>query len=272
MMKQCNFIILILVFQLNLWADDVTEKASGGFVLVELFTSQGCSSCPPADELLSRLALEPPYKNKIIPLAFHVDYWDQLGWKDPFSHHHWTIRQQRYAQMFQSDSIYTPQMVVDGRYQWVGSDEEKVRYMWDTALKEPDEAVLDVVVSASSENERHLIINVYAKLNDDAIKDGIELFTALYENGMDTVVPHGENSGKTLHEDFVVRQLFKESVTFINGNVYEKSIELDVDKEWDLAKMGTAAYLQRFGTRTILGVAHKPVIPSNQVNRIPIEK
>src|SRR5438045_8210665 len=88
-------------------------------VVVELFTSQGCSSCPPADALISELSKK---QGQVIPLAFHVDYWDNAYWRDPFSSHEWTERQMMYARTFKLNSAYTPQMVVNGTKQFVGSN------------------------------------------------------------------------------------------------------------------------------------------------------
>src|SRR5882724_13421492 len=94
-------------------------------VLVELFTSEGCSSCPPADLLLQRLQKTQPLKGiQVISLSEHVDYWNQLGWTDPFSSSFFSERQRRYAETFRGDGVYTPQMVVDGRAQLVGSDSQ----------------------------------------------------------------------------------------------------------------------------------------------------
>src|SRR6266850_1327817 len=97
-------------------------------VVVELFTSEGCSSCPPADDLLTALAKEQPIAGvQVIPLGMHVTYWDQLGWKDPASLGSATARQQDYGRVFGSDRIYTPQAVIDGRDELVGSDEGGVK-------------------------------------------------------------------------------------------------------------------------------------------------
>src|SRR5688500_5386821 len=97
------------------------NKAGKQYVLVELFTSEGCSSCPPADKVLARLESEQPVKDvEIVPLALHVDYWNYLGWRDEFSSNAFSQRQNGYAKRFKLDSIYTPQMVVDGQKQFTG--------------------------------------------------------------------------------------------------------------------------------------------------------
>jgi hypothetical protein len=96
-----------------------------GAVLIELFTSEGCSSCPPADRLLEKLAAE--NNDKVYVLSFHVDYWNYIGWKDPFSQARFSQRQRNYARQFSLESIYTPQMVVNGVAEFVGSDEQKLR-------------------------------------------------------------------------------------------------------------------------------------------------
>ncbi len=95
-------------------------------VVVELFTSEGCSSCPPADDLLSRMVQQQPIANvEVIALEEHVDYWNELGWVDPFSSREWTARQQVYAGVLGNGNAYTPQMVVDGKTEFVGSQSKK---------------------------------------------------------------------------------------------------------------------------------------------------
>src|SRR5260370_2452132 len=101
-------------------------------LVVELFTSQGCSSCPPADALLAGLASRP----EVLALSFHVDYWDRLGWKDPFSSPEATRRQHRYAELLGTGTVYTPQIIVDGRWQAVGSDPGEVERALDAAPRD----------------------------------------------------------------------------------------------------------------------------------------
>jgi hypothetical protein len=112
-------------------------------IVVELFTSEGCSSCPPADALLTELASRP----EVLALSFHVDYWDRLGWKDPFSSPAATLRQQRYAELLGLATVYTPQIVIDGKWQAVGSDRGEVERALDSARRSregvPVELALD---------------------------------------------------------------------------------------------------------------------------------
>ena len=110
-------------------------------IVVELFTSEGCSSCPPADALLAELASRPD----VLALSFHVDYWDRLGWKDPFSSAAATDRQRNYANLLRTGTVYTPQIVVDGRWQAVGSDRDEVEQAIGSAHR--SEAMLPVALA-----------------------------------------------------------------------------------------------------------------------------
>ena len=122
-------------------------SADRGPVVIELFTSQGCSSCPPADRLLSRLAEEPAYRGRVVPLAFHVDYWDYIGWRDPFSSPRWSERQRDYGRSLGLGTVYTPQLVIDGRSECVGSQEGDVRREIARALATPAAGRVELSVS-----------------------------------------------------------------------------------------------------------------------------
>src|ERR1700759_1790171 len=121
-----------------------------GFALVELFTSEGCSSCPPADEAVGRLN---GWKKNVYILSFHVDYWNYLGWKDMFSNSAYSARQQNYGDLFHLNSIYTPQIVVNGNVQFVGSDETKLRATIENDLKEIPKAELQLKIQAGNNNQ-----------------------------------------------------------------------------------------------------------------------
>ncbi len=167
-------------------------------VVVELFTSQGCSSCPPADALLAMLDNDP----NVIVLSEHVDYWNHLGWRDPFSSSAFSMRQQRYARMFNQDGPYTPQMVVDGRAQFVGSDARQAR----TAIARAGKAS-KVAVTLWKEGDR-VRVSV-AALPADGKARNAELWVALVRPEGAADVPRGENAGRTLRHVAIVRSLTK---------------------------------------------------------------
>lgn len=172
-------------------------------VLVELFTSEGCSSCPPADTLLARLLHEQPFDGaQIIALGEHVDYWDGLGWHDRFSSAQFTARQTQYSARFHLDSIYTPQMVVDGAAQFVGNDQGQAR----RSIAEASRAVkLPLVISAVEIEGRKFSASVSAA---SAGAEG-EVFAALVDPMDTTDVRNGENGGRRLNHVSVVRTLVR---------------------------------------------------------------
>jgi len=173
---------------LLLWLAASGAGAATMPVVVELFTSQGCSSCPPADQLLGELAKRPD----VIALAYHVDYWDQLGWHDRFSSSDATGRQRAYARKLGADNIYTPQMVVDGTLDLVGSDRSQVM----AALKGRREGVAPAISQADGK----LKIDVPAG-------EGGEVTLVAYSREAETKVARGENAGKSLKEYDIVRAI-----------------------------------------------------------------
>jgi len=164
-------------------------------VVIELFTSQGCSSCPPAEQLLGKLAHAGTVGNRTVaPLAFHVDYWDDLGWKDPFSLPAWTQRQQSYARALGDDRVYTPELVVAGTAGMVGSQWARVEASLMGAPKQQPVAAKATWGAAS--------LTVTATAPADA-----DVLVAVWENAALTKVAHGENAGETLGGERVVRRL-----------------------------------------------------------------
>jgi hypothetical protein len=159
-------------------------------VVVELFTSQGCSSCPPADALLGELA----QRKDVLPLAYHVDYWDRLGWKDPYSSAAATRRQRQYGDQFRLRAIYTPQIVVDGRAEMVGSDRRAVARAIQAAAPAP-RFDIDLVREAG---------DIRVHVGADAALAGARVQLVGYVRGRTTRVTAGENAGRTLAEANIV--------------------------------------------------------------------
>src|SRR5262245_48363920 len=144
-----------------------TAGPSPRVVVLELFTSQGCSSCPRADELLSRLGTDERTRALVVPLAFHVDYWNRIGWTDPFSSSEWSLRQADYCRSLRVDSPYTPQLVVDGQAEANGTDVRRVLGEIDAARERPPLARVRLSAQPAAD-ERTLVVDVEAEVVEGA--------------------------------------------------------------------------------------------------------
>ncbi|HEX3526160.1 MAG TPA: DUF1223 domain-containing protein [Thermoanaerobaculia bacterium] len=233
--------------------------AANGPVVLELFTSQGCSSCPPADQLLSKLGSDPKLAGRVIPLAFHVDYWDYIGWHDPFDAPRWSQRQQAYARAFHSNRIYTPQVVVDGHSECVGSEEGEVLRRVRDALAAPPPGRVTVALDPVTP-DGHLRVRVGAKVAKTVAQGELDLWVAVWETGLVTPVGAGENASRTLRNDFVVRRLEKAlALPGTAGAEHSGEIVLGIDKRWKTSALGVAAFLQDPATLQIYGAASQAV-------------
>ena len=205
--------------------------------LVELFSSEGCSSCPPAEALLRAQAASNP---SLLVLEFHVDYWNSLGWKDPFSAAEFSERQSRYAQWRGSDQIYTPQAIVDGQDAFVGSSPQK----------------LAAALGRANETKKPALV-VEAK--GDALGISLtdapagELWVAVTEAGLETKVRRGENEGKTLRHAPVVRLV--QNLGPHAGGSLARHVPLRFDPSWHRENLRIVAALQdpRTGRIVALG-------------------
>ena len=178
-----------------------SEDHKNQFVLIELFTSQGCSSCPPADALFAEYVKKQHNLGYVFALSFHVDYWDRLGWKDPFSNVLFTERQVSYQKVFSNTNIYTPQMVVNGKYELVGSDRTKL----DKVIGEALRASYDIVFTKLKVEFENDIASGDYEVMIPSDSDEVSIF--LVSLSETTVVKKGENRGKTLSSLNVVRQM-----------------------------------------------------------------
>jgi hypothetical protein len=175
-------------------------------VVVELFTSEGCSSCPPADALLSTLAWEQDVPGaEVIALGLHVTYWDDLGWKDPFSSRLATDRQQQYSRVFGEDRIYTPQIVVDGREEMVGSDAQAVR----AAILRQTRGPHTRIALEPHWDERGVTSRIVVPDLPTGVKESLDLLLFVTEGHLSTQVKRGENASRLLKHDAVVRGMVK---------------------------------------------------------------
>ncbi len=170
-------------------------------ILIELFTSQGCSSCPPADRVLAQLDQQPVPGIEFLVLSQHVDYWNRLGWKDPYSSAALTTRQQNYGRRFALDSVYTPQVVVHGQAQLVGNDGRRIAALAAELARQPQTPLVLTHLSRSGGRLRGQVEVVIPK--------NVALYAALAADPAPTAVPRGENSGRQLTHVAVVRQLVR---------------------------------------------------------------
>ncbi|KAL2483656.1 hypothetical protein Fot_45100 [Forsythia ovata] len=182
------------------------EERRGGPVVVELFSSQGCATSPEAEMLFSRLGrgdfnLELP----VILLAYHVDYWDYMGWKDPFGKSQWTVRQKAYVQALNLDSIFTPQIVVQGRAQCVGNDQDALLSCIASTTRVPGPAFQATFKRPTPES---LKVSLTGALRTK-VDQGANIMVALYESGLVTNCTNGANKDRVLANDFVVKRLEK---------------------------------------------------------------
>ncbi len=219
-------------------------------VLIELFTSEGCSSCPPADVLLSRLAKESVPGAQVIPLGLHVDYWDELGWKDPASMHAATDRQSNYARALGlGDRIYTPQVVVDGRHEMIGTDVAAIQRAITKALQQP-RASLTLAVGV--DGDALVVRATVTGLPAEAAKESVDAVLAVTEDDLTNVVKRGENSGRTLHHDAVVRALLPMGSIHADRDLTERAT---LKPEWRQDRLHAVVFLQGSKSQRIWGVA-----------------
>lgn len=216
-----------------------SEADAKPVLLLELFTSQGCSSCPPADALLREAKAR--WGEQVVPLAFHVDYWTYLGWRDPFSSSDWTKRQERYAAFEQSRRIYTPQLVVGGDQRLVGSRRGEV-------VGSIDRALATLTTTPVRLRGRFAGGGLKACVAGTSLPHaGAELYVAIFEDGLVTRIPRGENAGRTLRNDFVVR-----SLTRIDLNQGDR-IDIPTEPDWNTNSLGAVAFVQDANNGKIIG-------------------
>jgi hypothetical protein len=247
----------LLVLVALLQAAALSGEAPRAPVVVELFTSEGCSSCPPADVLLQKLAADASGV-PVIALGEHVDYWDHQGWKDRFSSAALTARQQVYGARFNVDSIYTPQMVVDGRAELVGSDAGAARRAIDRVSAQPHGVVRIALEPDRGSAPARLTATVNVS-NLPAISRGdrADVVVAITEDHLSSDVTRGENRGRVLKHAAVVRQL-----TAIGGAQAPTASALTgltIDPGWKRERLTVVAFVQERRSRAILASAAVPL-------------
>jgi hypothetical protein len=228
-------------------------------VVVELFTSEGCSSCPPADALLLELEHAQPVEGaKVIALEEHVDYWNHQGWTDPYSSADWTQRQVDYVTKFKGTEPYTPQMIIDGQTQTVGGRESEVKQAIQQAASQPQTEVTLTAATSSSDSAPQFTVHV-GKITGNSDRDSAEVWLAVSESGLGSSVNAGENAGKTLHHASVLRSLHKIGVAKSNADTaFEASPRVKLKSDWNRKNIQIIVLIQDKKSLHILGAAAVP--------------
>lgn len=223
-------------------------------VVVELFTSEGCSSCPPADQLLAKLETQQPIENaEILALEEHVDYWNQGGWVDPFSSDSATIRQYAYGRALGNGNAYTPQMVVDGQSEFVGSREGKARSAIEQAGARKKTEVT-VTADGSGKNGAPTLHIKAGALQNATPRDTAEVWMAITETGLHSSVKGGENAGEELRHAAVVRKLQKIGAVKNSGEIsFSAEQPIKLDSSWKRENTRVVVFVQERNSKKILG-------------------
>ena len=237
-------------------AEAGSSNASGSPVLMELFTSEGCSSCPPADKFLQDMdRLQPVSGARLIVLSEHVDYWNHDGWKDPFSSHLLTDRQSSYAAHFGLSSPYTPQLIVDGTEELVGNSPQRAQPILENALTSNK---IEVRVSSVTLDGTTLRAHVDADALPEHGPSHAEVFVVVALNHAESQVAAGENAGHKLTHVAVVRSLTKIGKVDTKKS-FGADIRLPLNPSDDPANLRVIAFVQAPGPGKVLGATLLPV-------------
>jgi hypothetical protein len=233
-------------------ATSVNLSPANAPVIVELFTSEGCSSCPPADRLLTQLAQT---NVSIIALSEHVDYWNYIGWADPFSSPAFSERQRQYAETFgtrgERGGVYTPQMVVDGYYGFVGSNAAQAQ----SALAQAAQSAKANVEILPTLNATDKSVSLRVSVTNLPKHEAAELMLALTEDNLALSVTRGENSGRRLPHSAVTRLLKPVAEIAAQAQSFNATTNVKLNDRWQRSSLRVVAFVQERTQRRIIGAA-----------------
>ena len=258
-MSGTNYLLALLIATGAAAADDCTYRTGSHTVaLVELFTSEGCSSCPPADRWISGFVNNPRLE-RFVPLAFHVNYWDDLGWKDRFADQRYTERQRALAKAAGGKSVYTPQVTLQGRdANW--RDESGFAAKIEAINRKPNRANLRLSPRAASDGgvAADVSVNFVPPLNPD----NVAVIIALTQDGLSSKPTAGENNGETLRHNFVVRDLVVRPFIGAGGldsRARSGMFKFEAKPDYDISRMRVAAFVQDVKTGEVIQAISAPV-------------
>ncbi len=245
------FLTLLAVAAIGCAASTIAsaQDAHGGPILVELFTSEGCSSCPPADAWLRAIDRSQPLPQQLIVLSEHVDYWNHDGWKDPYSSHRLTERQSDYEVILREESPYTPQVIVDGTNQAKLGDANEVRQVFEKSAASPK-----IPVSINSVSVGPGSVRVHVDADGHTTTHNADVYLAIALDQAESQVLRGENSGRHLVHTAVVEDLEKIG-TLKRGSTFSKDVEVKLNSPIDPKNMRVIAFVQESGPGKVLGSA-----------------
>ncbi len=252
-----GYIALFLMMSSPLLNAAQCQASSGSqrVALLELYTSEGCSSCPPADRFLSSIAGQGLGAERMVPLAFHVDYWDYIGWKDRFANPAFAARQRDLVRGAGGRTVYTPQFMLNTR---------DLQAMRGDALastvaainRKPAGADIKLTLKSSATGGIDIAVNATPKTSSNPV-----LYVVLYQNDLSSEVRAGENSGVRLHHDYVVREWTGPITLSVNApNVWQQVVNIKPD--WVAAKMGVVVFVQDQTSGDVLQVLRLPLCPA----------
>lgn len=238
------FVTLLLLLGMSSCAQNNSDqKTTKGIAVLELFTSEGCSSCPPADELLGEIQNENK-DGQVYVLSYHVDYWDRQGWKDIFGNPEYTKRQYDYAKWLGKEPVYTPQVVVNGTKDYIGSDEFTIRNAISSALSKP--AAAELALKTTPVNNK---LNVNYNVN--GISKNSRLLLAVVQKSAKSNVKRGENANRVLSHYQIVKELHSVALKN-NGN---GTTALTMPKDFTAKDFEVIGFVQDLNSGAILGAA-----------------
>ena len=237
------------------------QSPSHKMAVAELFTSEGCSSCPPADRWLSQALKSSSTSSAVLPLAFHVDYWDYIGWKDPYASAQFTARQYAHRQKGNSKVIYTPQYVVSGKeYRDWGSASNLSRLVNEYKGSTP---IVDIELTVGGEQkDSAALITVSTKVNTNGnTKANVadvsgNTYVVIYEDGLTQQVRAGENRGELLRHDGVVRQMFGPYP--VNAQQTSFAVNYSLNKQWNKQNLGVGVFVENNNGNSVLQALNAP--------------
>ncbi len=203
---------------------DISPSGSKGFALVELFSSEGCSSCPPAERFMNELLKKDDLLNVYV-IEFHVDYWDDLGWKDTLANSAYTQRQQHYGDFFKLSSIYTPQVVINGKSEMVGSEKDKINSVIGAELDRSPSASIQCSITREPNSKLEIGYTITGTVDNTGI-----LNFAVIESGLTTSIKKGENAHLTITHNNAVRVFESIKLHSYSGKITIDTPHINISK------------------------------------------